>query len=92
MYGWDGYSGAPEIVAQFEPSQVPVHTALAEEFAVFDKYYTSFPGPSTPNHLFIMSATAYGCTYTGVCVCVCMCVHVREGPTVDDLLRELVLV
>ena len=30
-----------------------------------DKYYTSFPGPSTPNHLFIMSATSAGCTTTG---------------------------
>ena len=44
---------------------MPIHTALAEEFAIFDKYYTSFPGPSTPNHLFIMTATSAGCTYTG---------------------------
>ena len=45
--------------------QVPVHIKLAQEFALMDKYYTSFPGPSTPNHLFIMSATSAGCTTTG---------------------------
>lgn len=30
-----------------------------------DKYYASFVGPSTPNHLFIQSATSAGCTTTG---------------------------
>ena len=50
---------------QFSPAEVPVHMKLAQEFALMDKYYTSFPGPSTPNHLFIMSATSAGCTTTG---------------------------
>ena len=63
--GWMVVTPTPEVIHQFTPEQIPVHMALAEEFAVFDKYYTSFPGPSTPNHLFIMSATAAGCTYTG---------------------------
>ena len=44
---------------------MPIHIKLAQEFALMDKYYTSFPGPSTPNHLFIMSATSAGCTTTG---------------------------
>ena len=50
---------------EFKPEQLPVKTALAQEFAVFDKFYSSFPGPSTPNHLFIQTGSAQGCTATG---------------------------
>jgi phospholipase C len=39
--------------------------ALAEEFAVFDSWYSSFPAASTPNHLFAQTATSAGCTATG---------------------------
>ena len=63
--GWMKYSYVPEVMHQFSPEEVPVHIKLAQEFALMDKYYTSFPGPSTPNHLFIMSATSAGCTTTG---------------------------
>lgn len=52
-------------MAPFQPEQLPVKMALAKEFAVMDRYYASFPGPSTPNHLFIHSATAAGCMTTG---------------------------
>jgi len=44
---------------------VPIHIKLAQEFALFDQYHTSFPGPSTPNHLFLMTGTNAGCTSTG---------------------------
>ena len=40
-------------------------TALAAEFAVFDKWYAAFPGPSWPNHMMSMSATSNGGTNTG---------------------------
>ena len=63
--GWMQVTKEPEVIAQFEPEQTIIHTTLAEEFGVFNQYYTSFPGPSTPNHLFLMSATSNGCTNTG---------------------------
>jgi len=63
--GWMLSGMDPEAVHQFSPEQVPIHIALAQEFALFDNYHSSFPGPSTPNHLFIMTATAAGCTTTG---------------------------
>ena len=54
-----------EVMHEFKPTQVPVKTALAQEYAVFDKFHSSFPGPSTPNHLFIQTGSAQGCTETG---------------------------
>ena len=57
--------GNAEVMAQMSPEQVPVKTALAAEFATFDDWHAAFPGPSTPNHLFLQTATAYGCTETG---------------------------
>jgi phospholipase C len=56
--------GNREIMWQFSPSQLPVKTALAAEFAVFDRYFSSHPGPSTPNHLFLQTGTAAGTTET----------------------------
>lgn len=56
--------GNEETMYPFHPDQLPVKMALAKEFAVFDQWYSSFPGPSTPNHLFLHSATSMGCTTT----------------------------
>uniref|UniRef100_A0A0G4F4P6 Uncharacterized protein n=1 Tax=Chromera velia CCMP2878 TaxID=1169474 RepID=A0A0G4F4P6_9ALVE len=54
----------PEVMWSFSPDQLPIKTALAKEFAIFDKWHSSFPGPSTPNHLFLQMGTAAGCTNT----------------------------
>ena len=56
--------GSAEIMHQFSPQQIPVKIALAQEFALFDRYFTSMPTPSTPNHLFLQTGTAAGCTET----------------------------
>ena len=56
--------GHEEVMWQFSPEMLPVKMALAAEFALMDAYHASFPGPSTPQHLFIMSATSAGCTET----------------------------
>ena len=53
------------VTPHLPPLQVPIHIKLAQEFALMDKYYTSFPGPSTPNHLYLMSGTNAGCITTG---------------------------
>ena len=56
---------ADAVMQGFSDGALPISTALASEFAVFDRWYTSFPGPSWPNHMFSYSATAAGATNTG---------------------------
>ena len=46
----------------FNRSQLPVKSAIAEHFGVFNKYYTSVPSGSMPNHMFLQSATSCGAT------------------------------
>ncbi len=58
-------SVADAVMQGFSDGALPISTALASEFAVFDRWYTAFPGPSWPNHMFSYSATAAGNTNTG---------------------------
>jgi phospholipase C len=58
-------SVADAVMQGFSDGALPISTALASEFAVFDRWYTAFPGPSWPNHMFSYSATAAGATNTG---------------------------
>ena len=58
-------SVADAVMQGFSDGALPISTALASEFAVFDRWFTAFPGPSWPNHMFSYSATANGNTNTG---------------------------
>lgn len=52
-----------EIVMKgFSPESIPIFTALVKEFAVFDRWFSSIPGPTQPNRLFVYSATSHGST------------------------------
>jgi phospholipase C len=42
----------------FTPEQVPVITALAREFVVCDRWFSSMPGPTEPNRWFVHAGTA----------------------------------
>ena len=42
----------------FTPDQVPVLTALAQEFVVCDRWFSSLPGPTEPNRWFVHAGTA----------------------------------
>jgi len=42
----------------FTPDQVPVLTALAREFVVCDRWFSSMPGPTEPNRWFVHAGTA----------------------------------
>ncbi|KAJ3205197.1 hypothetical protein HDU67_008986 [Dinochytrium kinnereticum] len=44
----------------YNPKDVPISAALASEYAVFDRWFSSVPGPTYPNRLFLYSATANG--------------------------------
>jgi phospholipase C len=44
----------------FLPAQLPVLTALAQEFAVCDHWFSSMPGPTWPNRFFAHAASSGG--------------------------------
>jgi phospholipase C len=50
------------VMKGFRPESVPVYAALIREFAVFDRWFSSIPGPTQPNRLFVYSATSHGST------------------------------
>jgi phospholipase C len=55
-----GAKKGKEGLTMFNRSQLPVKAAITDEFGVFNKYWTSVPSASTPNHLFAQSATSCG--------------------------------
>ncbi len=48
------------IMQCFAPNELPVLNSLAKQFAVCDHWYASVPGPTWPNRLFALAATAQG--------------------------------
>jgi phospholipase C len=51
---------APRIMKCFAPDALPVLTTLAREFALCDAWFSSVPGPTWPNRLFVHAATSDG--------------------------------
>jgi phospholipase C len=47
-------------VNMFDETNAPIINTLAKEFAVFDKWFCSIPGPTDPNRAFAMSGTSTG--------------------------------
>jgi phospholipase C len=57
------YSGDEVLVMEcFQADQLPVISTLAGEFALFNFWYSSLPGPTWPNRFFIHAATSGGLT------------------------------
>ncbi|KAI4343599.1 hypothetical protein L6164_010933 [Bauhinia variegata] len=50
------------VMKGFKPESVPIYATLVREFAVFDRWFSSIPGPTQPNRLFVYSATSHGST------------------------------
>jgi len=60
---WVGVAGtnsAGEIMKCYEPGQLPVLNALANEFVVCDHWHASMPGPTWPNRFFVHAASSGG--------------------------------
>lgn len=55
-----------DVMSGFTPDKVPVITALAQEFAIMDRLFSSHPGPTWPNRMFALSGTSAGNTETFV--------------------------
>ena len=53
-------STAHHVMKTFLPEKLPSTAALAKEFAIFDRWFSSLPGPTQPNRLFLFSATSFG--------------------------------
>jgi phospholipase C len=53
---------AAYVMRCFSPAKLPVITTLAREFAICDHWYSSLPGPTWPNRLFVHAATSGGYT------------------------------
>jgi phospholipase C len=51
---------AARIMECFEPRQLSVIATLAREFALFNFWYSSLPGPTWPNRFFIHAGTSGG--------------------------------
>jgi len=56
---------ACDVMKGFTPDKLPVMTALAQEFVLFDRYFCSHAGPTWPNRMYFLSATSAGSTETG---------------------------
>jgi phospholipase C len=52
------------VMSGFKPSALPVINALADQFAVMDRFFASHPGPTWPNRMFTLSGTSAGSTET----------------------------
>ncbi|KAI3930042.1 hypothetical protein MKW92_014902 [Papaver armeniacum] len=48
------------VMSGFKPELLPVYTALADEFAVFDRWFASVPASTQPNRFYVHSATSHG--------------------------------
>ncbi|CAL9196400.1 unnamed protein product [Musa hybrid cultivar] len=57
-----GEGMASTVMRGFAPDAVPVYSALAEEFAVFDRWFASVPASTQPNRFYVHSATSHGAT------------------------------
>ncbi|MBA3522710.1 MAG: hypothetical protein H0T90_09445, partial [Gemmatimonadales bacterium] len=51
---------APRVMKCFAPARVSVLASLAREFAVCDRWFSSVPGPTWPNRLFVHAGTSDG--------------------------------
>ncbi|MGE3277288.1 MAG: alkaline phosphatase family protein [Vicinamibacterales bacterium] len=51
---------ARKIMSYFRPERLPVITTLATEFAVFNRWFSSIPGPTLCNRAFAHYGTSFG--------------------------------
>jgi len=60
MSGFSQQPYGPSSLQAFGPGNLPVLTALASQYAVFDNWYSSMPGPTWPNRFFVHAASSGG--------------------------------
>jgi phospholipase C len=69
-----GSESAGDVMKCFSASQLPVLNALAREFVVCDRWFSSMPGPTEPNRMFAHAAT---------------CGDFDDSPTRDEIIGAI---
>jgi phospholipase C len=59
-YVGGGGADPQEVMKCYTPAQLPVLNALAREFVVCDNWFSSLPGPTWPNRMFVHAASSSG--------------------------------
>jgi phospholipase C len=52
--------GSPETLGYYDSRDIPNYWAYAKRFALADRFFSSFAGPTLPNHLFAVAAQSPG--------------------------------
>lgn len=60
MNGFLQAEGSSETFGYYDKSDIPYYWGLAENYTLFDNYFTSVMGPSLPNHLYLVAAQDAG--------------------------------
>jgi phospholipase C len=59
-YRGRGSTAPSKAMNVYLPDQLPILNALAREFAVCDRWFSSMPGPTWPNRLFVHASSSAG--------------------------------
>lgn len=59
-YEKDDPTRAAEVINYFTPNHIPVFNSLAENFVLFDRWFSAVPGPTNPNRAYLTSGTSHG--------------------------------
>lgn len=58
--GAGNVSRAAEVINYHSPENVPVLSAMAENFVLFDRWFAAVPGPTNPNRAYLTSGASHG--------------------------------
>jgi phospholipase C len=81
-----GRAERQQVISYFEHGRLPALHALAENFLVCDRWFSSVPGPTWPNRFFVHSGTSLG--HTDMPEGYDPALHIYSQPTVYERLAE----
>jgi phospholipase C len=58
--GFASVAGGDWIMGLYDASNLPYYYALADRFAIADRYFSSVLGPTGPNRLFLLAGSSFG--------------------------------
>lgn len=59
-YQHDDVVRAAEVIDYFTPDHIPIFNEIAQNYVLFDRWFSSVPGPTNPNRAYLTSGTSYG--------------------------------
>ncbi|ORZ16986.1 phosphoesterase family-domain-containing protein [Absidia repens] len=59
-YGTNNLTRASEVINYYSTKHIPVFSAMAENFVLFDRWFCDVSGPTNPNRAYITSGTSNG--------------------------------